>query len=311
MRRVIAAALTVGAMQGCAATALGPTPVPSVTWLFGTARDLQGDSTFAGSRIDVAVSGRVQLDSMSGLPSITDSVETSGVAATWRFALVTTRHGPKAHPAMVRRVAENPRALALTASRLAHIASTAGYRGLVFDIAEQSKADLPLTLRFLSALADSARRRGVTTIGMVVPAADTASYPTRAFVPAADVVVVQLGDEHWPGSAPGAVATPAWVRRTLGIRVAEVGADRVVAALPLYGYVWRNGTPGQLVSVAAARRLASEASIELVRDPSSESLHAVRPGSWNMWVSDRVQVDALTREVRGLGVRQIGIWVRR
>src|SRR5207237_1799863 len=100
-------------------------------------------------------------------------------------------------------------------------------------------ADLPLTVRVASAIADSARAHGASFAAIALPAADTAAYPTRAFVPALDFVVIMLYDEHWSTSAPGPVATPDWVRRTLAQRLADVGASRVVAALPVYGYQWR------------------------------------------------------------------------
>ena len=105
-----------------------------------------------------------------------------------------------------------------------------------------------------------------------------------------------LYDEHWATSPPGPIATPEWVRRTLGQRFAAVGASRIVAALPLYGYLWRSNQPAQPLSFADARRAALEANVELQRDPASLSLHAIQPGSWELWMSDAQLLRALRAE---------------
>jgi spore germination protein YaaH len=94
----------------------------------------------------------------------------------------------------------------------------------------------------------------------------------------------------------------------LGPRVADVGASRIVAALPVYGYLWRPGGPAQPLSFADARRAALEANVELVRDPSSRSLHAIQPGNWELWMSDAELLRALVTEVGALGVTRIALW---
>jgi peptidoglycan-N-acetylglucosamine deacetylase len=124
----------------------------------------------------------------------------------------------------------------------------------------------------------------------------------------ADLLVVMLYDEHWSTSQPGPIATPAWVRRTLGARVAEVGAGRIVAALPVYGYQWRNSQPATPLSFDDARRAAAQASVELARDPASLSLHAIQPGDWELWQSDAGLLRALYAEVTSLGVTKIALW---
>ena len=181
-------------------------------------------------------------------------------------------------------------------------------RGVVLDFEDQSPADLPILVRVASAIADSAKAHGAAFAAIALPAADTAGYPTRAFIPALDLVVIMLYDEHWSTSAPGPVATPDWVRRTLARRLSDVGASRVVAALPLYGYLWRGNRPAEAVSFADARRAAFEANVELVRDPASLSLHAIQPGRWELWMSDAHLLRALRAEVNSLGVSRVALW---
>jgi spore germination protein YaaH len=125
---------------------------------------------------------------------------------------------------------------------------------------------------------------------------------------AVDLLIVMLYDEHWSTSAPGPIATPDWVRRTLGQRVGEVGASRIVAALPVYGYQWRTTPPATPISFDDARRAAARASVELLRDPASLSLHASRPGDWELWQSDAELLRALYAEVTSLGVTKVALW---
>jgi spore germination protein YaaH len=233
---------------------------------------------------------------------------TANGGAAQRLTLVTSWHGERFHPETIRRLGTDAAALSLAASRVGALVAAGNYRGIVLDFEDQSPADLPLTVRVASAFADSAKAHGAAFAAIALPAADTAGYPTRAFIPALDLVVIMLYDEHWSTSAPGPVATPEWVRRTLALRVSDVGASRVVAALPLYGYLWRGTRAAEAVSFADARRAAFEANVELVRDPASLSLHAFQPGSWELWMSDAQLLRALRAEVNSLGVSRIALW---
>jgi spore germination protein YaaH len=209
---------------------------------------------------------------------------------------------------MVRRLAGANGALALTAARTAAMAATGGYQGLVFDLEGQSRADLPLTLRLIRAVSDSARRRGVSVISVAIPAADTTAYPTRAFMNDADFVIVMLYDEHWSTSSPGPVASPTWVRRNLALRVSDVGANRIVAGFPLYGYLWRPNHPAETISFGDAVHSAAQASVELVRDPASLSLHAIQRDNWELYATDATLLRALRAEASALGVRHVALW---
>ena len=217
-------------------------------WGFTAPWDSRSDSSVRAttSKLDAVVTGWIQLDSATSLPSLRypdDSTRNRGGAQ--RLTLVTSWHGERFHPETVRRLGKDAAALALAASRVGALVAAGEYRGIVLDLEDQSPADLPLTVRVASAIADSAKAHGATLAAIALPAADTAGYPTRAFIPALDLVVIMLYDEHWSTSAPGPVATQEWVRRTLSQRLADVGASRVVAALPVYGYQWRTNQPGQ------------------------------------------------------------------
>lgn len=328
-RRAAPAALITAAVltSACTTNVANPAPAPApaaptaVTgrvhlgptrfWGFTAPWDARSDSSLRAHEpvLDAAITGWIQLDSVTGRPTLLypDDSRRAG-ASTTRFALVTSWHGREFHPRLVRRLGANARELAAVASRVARLVSRHGYTGIVLDLEEQSVGDTALTARVVRVIADSVRDHGASTVAVAIPAADTAAYPTRAFFPAADFVLVMLYDEHWSTSAPGPVATPDWVRRTLGQRISDVGVDHIVAALPLYGYLWRGNQPAEPLSFADAKRAASQADVQIARDPASQSLHAIQPGSWELWSSDAELLRVLRDEVAALGVTRIALW---
>lgn len=301
--------ITVSACTGASATVAAAASAPTVAewWGFTAPWDARSDSSAVAhaASLDVLISGWMQLDSLTGQPAF---VYRDNSRAMKRFALVTSWHGQRFHADMVRRVADTPAALSLTASRVAHLLADSHYAGAVLDLEGQSRNDVPRTIRVVRAIVDSAHHAGVPLVALAIPAADTAAYPTVAVAAAADLLVVMLYDEHWSTSAPGPIATPMWVRRTLARRVAEVGASHLVAALPLYGYLWRANQPGQPISFNDGRQAAAQANVDLVRDAASGSLHAVRPNDWELWMSDAELLRTLVGEVTALGVRRIALW---
>jgi len=318
-RFVVLAAAVACAPSTSTVTAPRPAPtnatrlarLPASVWGFTAPWDPRSDSSVVanGSRLDAVVTGWIQLDSVSGEPSLLypDDAARPG-APHRRFALVTSWHGRRFHPELVRRVAADTAALSRMASRVGAIVRSARYAGVILDLEDQARTDTTILAAAIRSLSAAARQAGATTVAVAIPAADTAAYPTRIVFPAADAAVVMLYDEHWSTSAPGPIATPDWVRRTLARRVADVGADRLIAALPLYGYLWRGTQAGEPLSFANARRAASQANADLSRDASSLSLHAIQPSVWELWMTDAELLRALVDQVTGLGVARIALW---
>jgi spore germination protein YaaH len=297
------------ALPACNSAA--PVPVPTTAWAFAAPWDPRSDSSIHANapHLDAIVSGWIQLDSLTGSPTLLYPDDPSRIPLpTRRLALITSWHGQRFHPDGVRRLAGNASALAGAAARIGDIVAKHGYAGIVFDLEGQSREDIPVVLRLLRAVRDSVRRHGHASTTIALPAADTTAYPTRAFIADVDYVMIMLYDEHWPTSSPGPIASPLWVRRTLAQRVSDVGATRVIAALPLYSYLWRANQPAQALSYNEAMHAATEANVDLQRDPPSQALHAVQPGSWELWMTDAEQLRALKAEVTGMGVATIAYW---
>ncbi|MEO8336011.1 MAG: hypothetical protein ABI664_13620 [bacterium] len=265
-----------------------------------------------GGALDAVVLDWIALDSLTGLPLqlYRDTLSPLLPPNVRRMAMVTSFLTDRFHPELIRRLAVDSIALAATASAIADRMVRGGYRGLVIDFEGMTGSDTALTRAVVATIASVARTRGVGPVAVALPASDTVGYPARLFASSADLLMIMLYDQHWATSPPGPIAEPAWVRRTLAMRVAESGASRMVAALPIYGYLWRPNVPARAISYDEARRLVAESGVSLDRDPATSSLHAVRAvgDQWELWVSDAVLLAALYREVAALNVTRLAYW---
>jgi spore germination protein YaaH len=168
---------------------------------------------------------------------------------------------------------------------------------------------VPAQLAVVRAIVDSARVHGVTTVAVAIPAESDEAYPARELTQVADFVLVMLYDQHWPGSEAGPISAPDWVSRHLTRVVAEVGASRVVAGLPLYGYHWTKGKPGVGVSYATAMRNAQRDGITMSRDSASRTMRgSASNGSAGIWLTDAALLTELMRTAETLGVSRFAFW---
>jgi len=226
------------------------------------------------------------------------------------MAIVTSWHGDRFHPNSVRTLARDDAKLAQAASAIAAHAAAKRYAGLVLDFEGLERGDRAALLRVIKVIRDSARAHDVGSITVAIPAADTTAYPAQPIVAIADLVMPMLYDQHWSTSAPGAISEPEWVRSMLAARVAEVGASKIVAALPTYGYRWpsKRGMAAQSVSFAEAKQAAEQARVPLARDSQTRTLRAVKPGEWEIWMTDAELLATLARQATAAGVRRIALW---
>jgi spore germination protein YaaH len=285
---------------------------PAEYWGFTGPWDTRSDASVErhGASLARIITGWIALDTTSFVPVQVygDSIGKDPARAARAMALITTYGGSRFHPEIIRGLGGNAEATGITAGAIAALVDSGGYRGVVMDFEGMTPRDLDQLLAFTRAVADSVRAHGVATVVIAVPAGDTAAYPAALLLQSADLIMPVLYDQHWSGSPPGPIASPEWVMRNLGTRVAEVGAARIVAAFPLYGYRWRRSAETEVVSFDDARRLATMTNTPLIRDHASATLRATSPEGWELWVSDRVLLETLVRESKELGVRTFALW---
>jgi spore germination protein YaaH len=277
----------------------------------GLAWDARSAATLGlhAGALDAAVTGWIGLDSLTGRPALLYPDTAAGAARVERrLALITVASSGDARATLVRALGADAAARARVAGAAAALVRAGGYRGLVIDLPSIAPVDRGALVALVRALADSSRAHGAAVVAVAVPAADTAGYPGAALLAGADFLLVKLYDQHWAGSPAGAVAEPEWARRRLAARAAEVGASRLIAALPTFGYQWVTGEPvGREIGFEEARRLAATGGVFLERDPPSRSLRARREGQWELWIGDAAYLTALADDVRAAGIRRVAL----
>jgi len=284
---------------------------PDTYWGFAAPWDARSLASIRehAPALSVIVSAWIAFDSTSFRPVelYPDSVRGLEGAAT-RFALITTYQGNRFHPEILRGLSETPGLLAQYAGAIAALVDSGQYRGVVLDFEGMTVRDLDVLLASVRTIGDSARAHGASTVVVAVPAADTAAYPGALLLSSADYLMPMIYDQHWSGSAPGPIAEPAWALKYVGMRAAEVGAGKIIAAFPVYGYRWRNGAATEVISYYDARSLAELTNTPLTRDPASGTLHALSSQNWEIWVSDAALMDTLVRQSRRVGVKTFAFW---
>ncbi|MGK2960826.1 MAG: hypothetical protein ACSLFK_01630 [Gemmatimonadaceae bacterium] len=221
-----------------------------------------------------------------------------------RPAVITTYQGGRYHPETVRALVDDTLVLALAARSTA---VTARGMSLIVDFQGATPTDLPGMVEMVRSMGRFARPMGSRPIAMVVPPGDTVSYPTSILARVADILVIRLHGEHRPGTAPGPLTTPEFIGREIGLRARIVGASRLGAELPLFGYRWNaNGTAVPITWVDAQALVRSESGA-FTRDPASQFLTARGRDGWSVWVPDARTVQSMVAAVKRRGVTLIAL----
>lgn len=193
-----------------------------------------------------------------------------------------------------------------------------GYDGVNVDIEGVTPTDRQQLTGFMAELAPKLRalRASVT---MAVPAktydATTGwggAYDYAALAPHVDLVVLMAYDYHSKGSRPGPVAPVGWVRSAADYATSQLGPEKVVVGLPLYGYDWNltaktaaSTRYSQIVELAAVPGAVSS------YDAASESgrlTYAKDGQAHEVWYEDARSLDAKLAVVRAAGVAGVGMW---
>lgn len=306
----LAATVIAGGSLACARLP-GALPTPTTVWLVPApgARDALTTSGSAGSASPFAgpliVLDSTTLGPVALLTSARD-VSRAADSATARIAVVTTYQGGRYRPESVRALSDDSDVLAASAGAIARAASAVA-DGVFIDFQGGTPNDLPGLAALARATADSARARGLAPVGIVVPPGDTVGYPTAVLARIADLIVVRLQGEHRPGTSPGALASPDWAARQLALRAVEIGANRVVAELPLFGYRWDAGGSARPITFAGAQALVAAESGSFRRDPATGFLTAAGRDGWTIWVPDARSIELLIAAARRSGVHRIAL----
>jgi spore germination protein YaaH len=222
-----------------------------------------------------------------------------------RIVRFSNFQGSRFHPEAVRAISEDPQVLDGFSRTLAR--SIPQNAALVIDVQDMAAEDVATLAAFVRALNGASRAIARSSAALIVPAGDTVAYPTQVLSRVVDLLVIRLWDEYRPGTRPGPPATPDFVRREIGSRSTAIGASRIAAYFPLYGYLWNRRDSARSITFEEANRMVLREAGAFRRDAASRFLTATGRDGWTVWVPDLTTINFLIEAARGRGARIIAL----
>jgi len=130
----------------------------------------------------------------------------------------------------------NPESRTLFRQQVAQFLASDHFHGLMVDFEDFEKEGEPGYLALLQELSSDLHGRCMKLYVAVPPYNEGFEY--AAVAAAADGVVLMNYDEHFPGGAPGPVASQDWFVKNLTAVSKVVPHDKIICAIANYGYDW-------------------------------------------------------------------------
>ena len=193
------------------------------------------------------------------------------------------------------------------------------FRGLMIDFEDFPQKAQPGYMALLSELSGDLHAKGMKLYVSVQARNADFDYPAVAAL--ADGVVVMNYDEHYPGAAPGPVASQDWFVRNLTAIKKVVPQEKLICAIGNYGYDWvqkpKHGTlpPGAKdtnVSVQDAWLTARDSEADMDFDGDALNPHISYLDENNrqheVWFLDAVTALNEMRAAQLLGIKTFALW---
>ncbi len=193
------------------------------------------------------------------------------------------------------------------------------FRGLMIDFEDFPQKAQPGYMALLNELSGDLHAKGMKLYVSVQARNADFDYPAVAAL--ADGVIVMNYDEHYPGAAPGPVASQDWFVRNLTAIKKVVPQEKVICAIGNYGYDWvqkpKHGTlpPGAKdtnVSVQDAWLTARDSEADMDFDGDALNPHIGYLDENNrqheVWFLDAVTALNEMRAAQLLGIKTFALW---
>src|SRR2546426_3753250 len=193
------------------------------------------------------------------------------------------------------------------------------FRGLMIDFEDFPQKAQPGYMALLNELSSDLHAKGLK-LYVSVQARNT-DFDYTAVAALVDGVVVMNYDEHYPGAAPGPVASQDWFVRNLTAIKKVVPQDKLIGAIGNYGYDWvqkpKHGAlpPGAKdtnVSVQDAWLTARDSEADMDFDGDALNPHISYLDENNrqheVWFLDAVTALNQMRAAQRLGIKTFALW---
>jgi cellulose synthase/poly-beta-1,6-N-acetylglucosamine synthase-like glycosyltransferase/peptidoglycan/xylan/chitin deacetylase (PgdA/CDA1 family) len=193
------------------------------------------------------------------------------------------------------------------------------YKGITLDIEafpDNARADYK---QLVKELYGDLQSRGLK-LYIAVPVNDK-QFDYSGIAALSDGLILMNYDEHYPGGAPGAVASQDWFVKNLEAALAVMPREKIIAAIGNYGYDWarkpgqKKGTPPEAVhnvSVQDAWLEAEEAETDVNFDDDAMNPHIAYLDENNIrhdvWFLDGVTALNQMRAAQSIGIDTFALW---
>jgi cellulose synthase/poly-beta-1,6-N-acetylglucosamine synthase-like glycosyltransferase/peptidoglycan/xylan/chitin deacetylase (PgdA/CDA1 family)/spore germination protein YaaH len=222
----------------------------------------------------------------------------------------------------ISRMLNDPEARANFRQQLLVFLASDHYRGLTLDFEAFPEAAQPGYRALLGELERDLHSRRLK-LYVAVPARNE-DFDYKDVAAHADGIILMNYDQHYPGSAPGAVAGQEWFAKNIELALRDVPPDKLICAIANYGYEWELRYRGQgrrrklvpvgtsPVSVQEAWLKAQESEADIDFDSDELNPHlAFMEGATarhEIWFTDAVTALNQMRSAQRLGINTFALW---
>jgi spore germination protein YaaH len=181
--------------------------------------------------------------------------------------------------------------------------------GLVIDLESLPSGTQPDLLAFLTAARGRCRQHG-WMLAVTAPVANP-EWDLAKLGQAADRVILMAYDEHWQSGQPGPIASDLWFGSAVSKALTQVSPSQAIVAIASYAYDWPEKGPATILSIEAAKALASANNAKPTRDPASGEAHFsyVAGGlTHSVWMADAPVVQRQVAMVRSWRAAGAALW---
>jgi cellulose synthase/poly-beta-1,6-N-acetylglucosamine synthase-like glycosyltransferase/spore germination protein YaaH/peptidoglycan/xylan/chitin deacetylase (PgdA/CDA1 family) len=213
----------------------------------------------------------------------------------------------------------NPEARARFRQEIALFLASDRYRGLMIDFESFPKKGQTGYVALLNELSSDLHAKGMKLYVSVQVRNEDFDY--KAISSAADGVVIMNYDEHFPGAAPGPVASQDWFMDNLESAVKEIPKEKLICAIGNYGYDWAERTKkGKLLSGLADKSVSvqeawigsrdAEEEIDFDGDALNPHFSYLDDSNFrhDVWFLDAVTALNEMRAAQTLGIQTFALW---
>ena len=200
-------------------------------------------------------------------------------------------------------------------ARLVELCRHYGFQGLDLDYENLNPGDREAFSLFAAELGTALHAAKLQFSVTLEPrTGDTASGVGRAadwvqLGKAADRLQIMLYNLHYGGSAPGPVATPAWIARVMAFAATQCPKAKLVPSLKVSGFEWGPKPRGIAFRELEARRRSEQAQFQ--REPEGDTpflSYSQRGAKHTSYCDDALSLMTKLKFTRGLGYPAATLW---